>query len=49
MNEILNIKIITLGLLGLSVIILLCWIYRPKSKELYDKLSKIPIRDSEEK
>ncbi|WP_369127277.1 cbb3-type cytochrome c oxidase subunit 3 [Candidatus Bandiella numerosa] len=45
MNEIFYIKVITLSFLGLSIIGLICWIFRPKSKKLYELLSKIPLNE----
>ncbi|MFK7760690.1 MAG: cbb3-type cytochrome c oxidase subunit 3 [Candidatus Midichloriaceae bacterium] len=47
MNEIFYIKVITLSFLGLSVVGLMCWIFRPKSKKLYESLSKIPLNEEE--
>jgi cbb3-type cytochrome oxidase subunit 3 len=39
------IQIGTLICLFISSLLLLIWIYRPKSKELYDKYSKIALKE----
>ncbi|WPX96044.1 cbb3-type cytochrome oxidase subunit 3 [Candidatus Bandiella euplotis] len=49
MREILYIKIGTLIFLSFSIVVLLGWLYRPKSKKLYEKLSRIPINKDEAK
>jgi cbb3-type cytochrome oxidase subunit 3 len=40
------IKITTLLCLSLASIILVLWVFRPKSKELYAKISAIPLIDN---
>ena len=44
MDEIFYIKVITLSFLGLSIVGLMCWIFRPKSKNRMT-LIKIGLRE----
>jgi cbb3-type cytochrome oxidase subunit 3 len=40
--------VVSLVLLVMSCLGVLLWVFRPHSKEIYDEVSQIPLKDSED-